>query len=60
MEQRMKTYQIELKRTSYISFEIEADNVEAAEAAAWLELQTTARDVSDADWDLNHIEEVTC
>jgi hypothetical protein len=56
----MKTYQIELKRTSYISFEIEADNAEAAEEAAWLELQTTDRDVSDADWDLNHIEEVTC
>jgi hypothetical protein len=54
----MKTYQIELKRTSYVTLTIEAENEDEAEANAWLEL---ASDGSygdrDAHWDIESIEE---
>jgi hypothetical protein len=52
----MKTYQVELKRTSYITVEVEAESQDAAEDAAWLELQTSDYDDSDADWQLESIE----
>jgi hypothetical protein len=52
----MKTYQIELKRVSYVNLTIEADNPEAAEDAAWLELQTADYDDTNADWTLETIE----
>ena len=48
----MKTYQIELKRTSYINVTVEADNVEEAEEQAWSNLQ----DYGDADWEIETIE----
>jgi len=46
----MKTYQVELKRVSYVNLTVEADSLEAAEDAAWLELQTGDYDDYDADW----------
>jgi hypothetical protein len=53
----MKTYQIELKRTSYVNLTIEAESEDEAEELAWAEL---ASDGSygdrDADWDLESIE----
>jgi hypothetical protein len=52
----MKTYQVELKRVSYVNLTVEADNPEAAEDAAWLELQTADYDVFDAEWLLENIE----
>ena len=51
----MKTYQIELKRVSYVSVEIEAENPEDAEAQAWREVES--RHFSDAEWNLESIEE---
>jgi hypothetical protein len=61
MEQTMKTYQIELKRTSYVTLTIEADSAEAAEAQAWREVEYNATDMWDAAWELNEIEEIaTC
>ena len=48
----MKTYQVELKRVSYVNLTVEADSPEAAEDAAWLELQTGDFDDSHADWTL--------
>lgn len=57
----MKTYQIELKRVSYVYIDIEAENQSAAEDAAWLELQTGDYDDSSAEWELNDVEEIaTC
>jgi len=51
----MKTYQIELKRTSYINLTIEAENVDAAEALAWKQVdQDYYRD--DGAWDIESIE----
>jgi len=55
----MKTYQVELRRTSYVNLTVEADSFEAAEDAAWLELQTCDYDDSYGDWSLSEIEEVT-
>lgn len=53
----MKTYQVELRRVSYVNLTVKADNPEAAETAAWLELQTGDYDDYDADWSLSEIEE---
>ena len=57
---KMKTYQIELKRTSYVNLTIEAESQDDAEAQAWAEIDSgESYGISDdADWGLNHIEEV--
>lgn len=53
----MKTYQIELKRTSYINIEIEAESQDEAEALAWKQIdQDYYRD--DGHWDIESIEEL--
>lgn len=53
----MKTYQVELKRTSYVNLTIEAESLDHAEELAWLEL---ASDGSygdrDANWVIESIE----
>jgi len=48
----MKTYQVELKRVSYVTLTVEAKNQGAAEDAAWLELQTGDYDDDGAEWEL--------
>jgi hypothetical protein len=54
----MKTYQIELKRTSYVTLSIEADTQDEAEELAWLELASDGSyGYRDADWDIESIEE---
>jgi hypothetical protein len=55
---KMKTYHVELKRTSYINITVEAENKDAAEDAAWLELQTGDYDDINADWLLSYVGEV--
>lgn len=55
----MKTYEVELKRVSYVMITVEADSMEAAEDAAWLELQTSDYDDTSADWNLSDILEIT-
>jgi hypothetical protein len=51
----MKTYQIELKRVSYVNLTIEADSLEKAEALAWKGVeQDYYRD--DGHWDIESIE----
>lgn len=56
----MKTYQVELKRTSYVNLTIEAESQEDAEAQAWAEIESgESYGISDdADWSLNQIEEL--
>lgn len=52
----MKTYQIELRRTSYVNLTIEAENEDEAEALAWEQIdQDHYRD--DGHWDIESIEE---
>ena len=53
----MKTYQVELQRVSYVTLTIEAENSQAAEDAAWLELQRGDYDCNDAEWNLIYVEE---
>jgi hypothetical protein len=55
----MKTYNVELKRTSYITVTVEAKSHEAAEEIAWLELQKHEHKDGYGDWDLESIEELT-
>jgi len=54
-----KTFAIELRRTSYITFYVEADNAEQAELLAWEELEKHADSLSieDASWNVESIEE---
>jgi hypothetical protein len=54
----MKTYQVELKRTSYVTITVDAENKDAAEDAAWLELQASGYEGYDAEWSLSDVEEV--
>jgi hypothetical protein len=56
----MKTYEVELKYTSYTTITIEANSAEEAEAIAWQELATDGSYRSDyGDWELESIEEQT-
>lgn len=53
----MRTYQIELKRTSYITVTVEAENKDDAVALAWQELERDNVNIEDASWDIESIEE---
>jgi hypothetical protein len=52
----MKTYDVELKRTSYITLTVEANSEDEAEEKAWLELDGEHAH-ADAQWDIESIEE---
>ena len=53
----MKTYQIELNRTSYVNITVEAESVEEAEQLAWDELQSDGSyGLTYADWEIQSIE----
>ncbi len=54
----MKTFEVELCRTSYVTVTVEADNEDDAETLAWLELEKHEHEDSYADWSLESIEEV--
>lgn len=56
----MKTFEVELRRTSYITVTVEAEDAESAELKAWEELElgySGAKD-DDASWEVESIEEV--
>jgi len=55
-ENTVKTYQVELKRVSYVSMEIEAYTAEEAESKAWAEVEMRG-DSGYADWELTLCEE---
>jgi hypothetical protein len=55
----MKTFQVELQRTSYVTVTVEASNEDHAEALAWQELERDHVNIEDAHWDLTSIEELT-
>jgi len=52
----MRTFEIELRRTSYIVLTIEAETQEEAEAKAWVEVEDRP-DSEDAHWDIESIED---
>jgi hypothetical protein len=51
----MKTYEVEIKRTGYITYTVEAEDEDAAEAAAW-KLYDEAQTEGSAE--IEYIEEV--
>jgi hypothetical protein len=53
----MKTYEVELKRTSYITLTVEADDRDDALDKAWAECGDRT-DSDDAVWDVESIEEM--
>jgi hypothetical protein len=54
----MRTFEVELRRTSYITLTVEAENEDDAEAKAWAEVEHDRADINDANWDVESIEEV--
>ena len=52
----MKTYEVELRRTSFIVVTVEAENEDDAEALAWQEINDPVNEC--ASWDIESIEEV--
>lgn len=53
---RTKSYSVEFKRTSYVTFQIEAEDEDQAEDKAWNELRNGDYNHDDADWETNSIE----
>ena len=53
----MQTYEIELKRTSFISIWVKAESPEKAEEAAWVELEDGDYNDKYAEWDVESIKE---
>jgi hypothetical protein len=56
-EQEMKTYEVELKRTSFVTITVEAKDTEEAEFIAWQEIERGYADKSDGHWEVESIEE---
>lgn len=57
----MKTYQIELRRTSFVTLTIEAEDQDAAEALAFNEVHEdgsygTGR--NDAEWEIGYVDQL--
>jgi len=56
----MKTYGVELKRTSYIFVTVEAENEDDAEKLAWKRIEADGGiNIYDSSWDIESIEEIT-
>lgn len=54
----MKTYEVELCRTSYIVLTVEAENDEEAESKAWTEIKRGDYSHEDASWEVESVERV--
>ena len=57
----MKTYEVELRRMSFITMTVEADSKEQAEHKAWeyVKENNVSVNIYDANWDIESIEETT-
>lgn len=53
----MKTFEVELRRTSFITVTVQAKDAEQAETKAWVEVGMRA-DFDNADWEVESIEEM--
>lgn len=54
----MKTYAVEMCRTSYIMVTVEAKDADDAEEKAWAEIENGRTDIDDAAWEITMLEEV--
>ena len=55
----MKTYEVELRRTSYVTVTVEAEDKDDAEKKAWQRIEQDCVNINDSDWSLESIEELT-
>ncbi len=53
----MKTFEVELRRTSYIVLTIEAEDADQAKDKAWEEIEHGDYKYEDAAWDIEFVEE---
>jgi hypothetical protein len=54
----MKTYEVELKRVSYVTYIVQALDETDAECEAWnLVEQRDGRDTNDATWEVEYVSE---
>ena len=53
----MKTFEVELRRTSFITVSVAADTLEEAEALAFHEVESRG-DSAYANWEVESIEEI--
>jgi hypothetical protein len=53
----MKTFEVELKRESYVTLTIDANNREEAEEKAWHQIEQNYPNINDSQWNLSSIEE---
>ena len=51
----MKLYEVEFKRTSYVTHIVEALDEDAAEEVAWDLLKKDGNDKGEAEWELNNV-----
>jgi hypothetical protein len=56
----MKTYEVEMRRTSYVTVTVEAESIEDAKDKAWEEVTSDGSwgTNNDASWDIEYAEEV--
>jgi hypothetical protein len=56
----MKTYEVEMRRTSYVTVTVEAKSIEDAKDKAWEEVTSDGSwgTNNDASWDIEYAEEV--
>jgi hypothetical protein len=52
----MKTYEVELRRTSFILMTVEAENEDDAEALAWKQIESGDFRHEDAQWEIESVE----
>ena len=53
----MKTYEVELKRVSYVTYTVQALDENHAEDEAWKLLKRDGRDTNDATWEVEYVSE---
>jgi hypothetical protein len=54
----MKTFEVELRRTSYITLTVEAENEDDAEDKAWAQVEADNVNINDSQWDVESVEEI--
>lgn len=53
----MKIYEVELRRTSYVTYMVQALDENHAEDEAWRLLERDGGDNGDADWEVEYVAE---
>lgn len=54
----MRTYEVELQRTSYVTVTVEAENEDEAEEVAWKRIEADGVNINDSNWSVESVEEI--